>query len=56
MFHILDGAAEAREHMMIVGIDDTQVTPAIGQHEDGTVRERRNRQGCVLWLFAASVA
>lgn len=37
--HVLDGAAEAGEHMMIVGIDSGQATPGIGQHEDRAIRE-----------------
>jgi hypothetical protein len=36
---ILDGAAQAREHMVIVGINGGQVSPGIGLHEDGAIRE-----------------
>jgi hypothetical protein len=37
--NILNGTAQAREHMMIVGIDGGQTSPRIGQNQDGTIRE-----------------
>jgi hypothetical protein len=37
--NILNGAAQARERMVIVGIDGGQPAPRIGQHEDGAIRE-----------------